>query len=481
MSVEESLAGLGHLVNGKVVRGAGTFDVVNPATGQVAAACPDASPGLLDEAVAAARAALPAWKATPEAERRETIRKLGAAVIERYAEIEELAGLEKGVEMAAIELYMAQVYADHAADTEIPVDVIEDTDDRLVRVVRKPVGVVAAITPWNAPYLIAAEKVFSSLAIGNTVVLKPSPFTPLGTLKMGEIWKDLLPPGVLNIVAGGDDIGKAMVSHPGTNLVSFTGSVAAGKKIASSAGRLMKNVVLELGGNDAAIVLPDVDVPLVAQKLFSSAFLMSGQTCAAIKRVYVHRSVYDDMVENLAGYARLMTPGPEADGAHIGPLVTRPQYERVTELVRDALAGGASAVAGGAAAGGDGFFFPPTILTGAGAGVRVVDEEQFGPVLPVIPFDDVEDAIAQANATPYGLCGSVWTADIARGQELAARLECGTAWVNSHTEVAPDIPFGGVKDSGIGRSGGRAGIDACADLQTQIIYKGTDRVRSAPA
>jgi acyl-CoA reductase-like NAD-dependent aldehyde dehydrogenase len=477
MSVEESLAGLGHLVNGRIVRSEATFDVVNPSTGQVAARCPYASPELLDDAVAAAEAALPAWRATPEKERREAIRALGKAVIDHYAEIDELACLEKGVDMAAIELYMAQIYADHAADTPIPVDVIEDTDDRLVQLVRKPAGVVAAISPWNAPYLIMAEKVFSALAVGNTVVGKPSPFTPLGTLKMGELWKDLVPPGVINMVAGGDDLGAAMVTHPGTRLISFTGSVSAGKKIAEAAGRAMKNVVCELGGNDAAIVLPDVDAAAVAQKIFGSAFLMSGQTCAAIKRVYVHRSIYDEMVSALATLARGMKTGPEADGAHIGPLVTRPQFERVAALVDDAIRSGAVAAAGGAAVDGEGYYFAPTILTGAGAGVRVVDEEQFGPVLPVIAYDDVEDAIAQANATSYGLCGSVWTSDIARGTELASRLECGTAWVNSHTEVAPHVPFGGVKDSGVGRSGGRPGVDAYADLQTQIIYKSPDRVR----
>jgi acyl-CoA reductase-like NAD-dependent aldehyde dehydrogenase len=478
MTVTESVAGLGHLINGKIVRNSQTFPVLSPSTGEVIGYSPDATPELLGEAVAAAEAALPGWQAVGEEARREAVRALGTALIEHFAEIDEVESLEKGVQMAAIELYMAQVYANHAADTPVPVDIIEDTDERLVRLVRKPVGVVAGISPWNAPLLIMAEKVFSALVVGNTIVCKPSPFTPLGTLKVGEVWKDLVPPGVINILAGGDQLGAAMVNHPGTRLISFTGSVSAGKKIAEAAGRAMKPVVCELGGNDAAIVLPDVDVKVVAPRLFGAAFLMSGQVCAAVKRLYVHQSIYADMVAELAGYAQLAKAAPESDGGTMGPLVTRPQFERVTELVSDALAHGAKAAAGGGPADGNGLYFTPTILTDAGAGVRVVDEEQFGPVLPVIPFDDVEDAIAQANATEYGLCGSIWTSDIERGQELAARLQCGTAWVNNHTEVAPHIPFGGVKSSGVGRSGGRPGIDAYADLQSQVIYKGLDRVRS---
>jgi acyl-CoA reductase-like NAD-dependent aldehyde dehydrogenase len=478
MSLAESLRELGHLVNGKIVRNGQTFPVVSPATGEVVAQCPDAGLGLLDEAVAAARAAQPGWQALGQEARREIIRSLGAAVMENYAALDELESLEKGVPNAAGELYMARIYANHTADTPLPVEVIEDNDERLIQLVRKPVGVVAAISPWNAPLLITAEKVFSALAVGNTVVAKPSPFTPLGTLKMASVWKDLLPPGVLNVLAGGDELGAALVNHPGTNMISFTGSVAAGKSIAEAAGRQMKQVVCELGGNDAAIVLGDVDVKVVAPRLYGAAFQLGGQACAAIKRVYAHRSIYQALVDELAAWAQLAKAAPAADGGTFGPLVTRPQFERVSELVSDALAHGAKAAAGGAPVPGNGFYFPPTILTGVGPGVRVVDEEQFGPVLPVIPFDDVEDAIAAANATEFGLCGSVWTADISLGRKLADRLQAGTTWVNNHTEVAPHIPFGGIKNSGLGRAGGRPGIDAYSALQTQIIYKNADRVRA---
>lgn len=473
MDVEANLAELGHLIGGRIIRTQTTFAVVNPATGEVVARCPEAGPEQLDQAVAAAAAAQPSWYAAGEKRRQDLIRSMAAALREHVNELSAVGCLEKGVapELIAPELLAAGLYADHAASTSIPVDVLHDTVDRTVRVVRKPVGVVAAISPWNAPLLISANKVFAALLVGNTLVVKPSPFSPLGTLKLGELWKDIVPPGVVNILAGGDDLGAAMVNHPGTRLVSFTGSVGAGKKIAEAAGRQMKRVIIEAGGNDAAIVLPDVDVASVATQIFWSAFVLSGQACAAIKRLYVHESIYQQMVDQLTTIAAQTKAAPAADGGILGPLVTKPQYERVASLVRDALERGATAVAGGDPTGGDGYYYAPTILTNVGAGVRVVDEEQFGPVLPVIPFRDVDDAIAQANATEYGLGGSIWTKDIELGQQLAARLECGTAWVNQHATVSPEIPFGGVKSSGIGHTGGLPGIDGYADLQVQIIHK----------
>jgi acyl-CoA reductase-like NAD-dependent aldehyde dehydrogenase len=480
MSVEESLAGLGHLVNGKIVRGEATFTVHDPSTGKVVAYSPAASLGLLDEAVAAAKAAQPQWYAGGEERRRDVIRAMGAALVEHIAELNDLTALEKGIPMAAGEAYFAKVFADHLASTPIPVDVLEDTEDRTVRVVRKPVGVVAAISPWNAPILISAEKILAALLVGDTVVAKPSPFTPLATLKMGELWKDLTPPGVVNILAGGDDVGAAMVDHPDTDMISFTGSVAAGKNIAQAAGRHMKNTLLELGGNDVAIVLPDVDVPTVAARIFASAFSLTGQTCASVKRLYVHESIRPQMVDALADLARHTTAAPAADGGTMGPLITRPQYERVAALVEDARAHGATIAAGGAPGPGDGFYYQATIVTDIAPGVRLVDEEQFGPVLPVIGFTNVDDAITQANASDYGLAGSVWTADTAHGETLAARLECGTTWVNHHTEIAPHIPFGGTKNSGVGRSSGKPGIDAYSELQTQITYKSKDRVTAPP-
>ncbi|OHV42666.1 aldehyde dehydrogenase family protein [Pseudofrankia sp. BMG5.36] len=460
---------LGQLINGALVTSDRSMPVADPSTGELVAHFPAATVAMVDDAMSAASAALPAWSARPEADRRAVIKAMAEAIGANYATIEELTALEKGAASIALEALAAPWFGNHIAEQELPVDVIEDSAERTVKVVRAPVGVVAAIIPWNAPILILAEKVFSALLVGNTIVAKPSPFTPLATLYVAKIWKDLVPPGVVNILAGDDEVGKAMVSHPTTRLISFTGSVAAGRAIAAAAAPGLKNLLLELGGNDAAIVLDDVDPKKVAQRIFDSAFTGHGQVCAAIKRVYAHETVYQDLVDELAVIARERVAG-------MIPLSTKPQFDRVSALVTDALDNGGKAVTGGAAVNGSGYFYPPTILTGVGPGVRVVDEEQFGPVLPVIPFSDVEWAVKQANATEYGLCASVWTSDLARGEQLATRLEAGTAWVNQHTEIDPKIPFGGVKSSGIGRNNGQVGLDAYAELKTVIVYKDPERV-----
>lgn len=475
-TASSGLRQLGHLIDGRIVRGDRTFPVDSPKTGQVVAECPDATLELIDAAMAAATRAQPGWHALGEEARRAVLRRMLAALAERMDEVIALCELEKGSAQAGHEVRFAPMFLEHVVNAPLPVDVIEDNDDRTVRVVRRPVGVVVAISPWNAPILIACEKLFTALAVGNTMVAKPSPFTPLATLKLGEIWQDIVPPGVLNILAGGDEAGAAMVAHSAARMISFTGSVAAGRQIAAAAGRQLKNVVLELGGNDAAIVLPDVDVAAVAPSLFGYAFLGGGQVCAAIKRLYVHESIFDEVVGALADLANQSVAAPDEEGGTLIPMTTKPQYERVRMLVEDAVAHGATVVAGGPPSRSEGYFLPATILTNVAPGMRVVDEEQFGPVLPVLSFRDVNDAIAQANSTEYGLSGSVWTSDIETGEAIAARLECGTTWVNSHSEIAPHIPMGGMKQSGIGRAGGVPGIDAYAELQTQYVYKKKDRV-----
>jgi len=478
-STDTVLNALGHLIDARIVTDGPTFAVTNPKTGKVIGDSPDATHEMLEEAMAAATRAQPAWYGLGEDGRREVLRRMATVLAERGDEVAAIYELEKGTKHSAGEVRFAPMFAQQLIDTPLPVDVLEDNDERTVRVVRKPVGVVAAITPWNAPVLIGVEKLFAALAVGNSVVLKPSPFTPLATLKLGEIWQDVVPPGVVNVLAGGDELGAAMVNHPATRMVTFTGSVAAGRKIAAAAGSQLKNVVLELGGNDAAIVLPDVDVAAVAPRIVAAAFMGSGQVCAAVKRLYVHESIYEDMVAALAESASRLVAAPDDEGGTMAPMTTKPQYDRVRTLLDDAVAHGAKVVTGGTVPPSDGYFLPATILTHVAPGMRVVDEEQFGPVLPVLSFTDIDDAVAQANATEYGLNGSVWTKDIEAGEAIAARLEAGTVWINHHVEVAPHIPFGGVKQSGIGRSGGVQGADAYAELQTQYLYKNTGRVTAS--
>jgi acyl-CoA reductase-like NAD-dependent aldehyde dehydrogenase len=335
-----------------------------------------------------------------------------------------------------------------------------------VELARRPLGVVAAITPWNFPLTLAFWKIAPALLAGNTLVLKPSPYTPLTTLKVGELLKDVFPPGVVNIVSGGDDLGAWMTTHPVPRKISFTGSVETGKKVALSAAPDLKRVTLELGGNDPAIVLDDADPAEVATAIFAGAFNNNGQVCSAIKRVYVPENLYDDVVDALAAHASStkVGDGTEPD-SQLGPINNAPQYERVKELVADAISGGAKAVTGGHPMDRPGYFFEPTILAGLTDGTRIVDEEQFGPALPVISYRDVNDAVERANATHFGLSGSVWGPDADRASEVAGQLECGTAWVNTHLALGPAQPFGGFKWSGIGVENGPWGLAEFSELQ----------------
>jgi acyl-CoA reductase-like NAD-dependent aldehyde dehydrogenase len=310
------------------------------------------------------------------------------------------------------------------------------------------------------------SKLAPALAAGCTVVLKPSPYTPLSSLRLGELTRDALPPGVLNVVSGNDALGALMTSHPLVRMISFTGSVATGKKIAATAATDLKRILLELGGNDPAIVLDDADVDAVADGLFANAFANCGQICVAIKRVYAPKSVYGRLVDALADRARAAQLGDgRVVGTDIGPLCNPAQRDRIDELVSDAVGSGVTVAAGGSATGGSGYFYEPTVLAGLSGDERIVVEEQFGPALPVIEYSDIEHAVAQANNSHYGLGASVWTADAERGRALAPRVESGTVWVNTHQSGIPGQPFGGLKWSGIGVEGGPWGMLAYTELQ----------------
>ena len=399
-----------------------------------------------------------------------------ASAITRHAdELARLLTLEQGKPLAKAfgEIAGAAKWFTYTARLELPVEVALDNDRVRVEVRRRPHGVVAAITPWNYPVSLAVWKIAPALLAGNTMVLKPSPFTPLATLRLGEILRDVLPAGVLNVVSGGDELGAWMTTHPAVRKISFTGSVATGKLVAAAAAPDLKRVTLELGGNDPAIVLQDADVPRVAKRLFWGAFENCGQVCSAIKRVYVPESLYGAMLTELGELARGVHVGDGLEpDSQIGPLNNLPQFERVQELVEDAKQSGAKVVAGGHRLGDRGYFYAPTIVGELSDGVRLVDEEQFGPALPVVPYTDLDDAVERANATHFGLSGSVWSSDVAAAEEVAGRLECGTAWVNQHLNVLPHAPFGGAKWSGIGVENGPWGLLGFTEIQTINVAKG---------
>jgi acyl-CoA reductase-like NAD-dependent aldehyde dehydrogenase len=445
-----------------------SFGVRNPATGEVFAQAPECTKAQLDAAMDAAVKAAKEWRVDIEA-RRECLRQMAAALLGNMTDVAATLTAEQGKPLADanVEVFGSAIWLQYFAELELASEVIQDDDQAFVEVVRRPLGVVAAITPWNFPLNLAFWKIAPALLAGNTMVLKPSPFTPLSTLQTAELLRPLLPPGVLNVVSGGNELGSWMTSHPVPRKISFTGSIATGKKVAAAAAPDLKRVTLELGGNDPAIVLDDADPAQIAAGIFGGAFANCGQVCSAIKRVYVPESLYDEVVEALAERAGSvkMGDGTEAD-TKLGPINNAPQFERVKDLVADALANGATAVTGGQAMDRPGYFFEPTILAGLSDGTRIVDEEQFGPALPVIAYRDLDDAVERANATHFGLSGSVWGSDEERATEVAGRLECGTAWVNIHLALAPHQPFGGFKWSGVGVENGPWGLAEFTEVQT---------------
>ena len=457
-----------HLIGGAFTPGTRHFDVIDPATGEPFATCPDASREQVNAAVdAAARAFAGAWP-RDEALRRRTLAHMSEVLAGRAEEIGRIVSQEQGKPLANAtgEVKGAAATLKLYADEPIPREVLRDDAKGHMVLVRRPLGVTAAITPWNFPVYTLVAKLGPALLVGNTVVAKPSPYTPLSSLALAAAVKDVVPAGVLNVLGGSNEVGAWLTAHPTVRKISFTGSVPTGKAIAKVAADDLKKVTLELGGNDPAIVLPDVDPKTVASRLFWGAFANSGQVCVAIKRLYVHEDVYQPVLAALSDVARTVKIGPGLEaGTQLGPINNKPQFERVSELVSDALSNGATAVAGGGPLDRPGYFFAPTVLTGVSDGTRIVDEEQFGPALPVIPYRDVDDALARANATTFGLGGSVWSADPDRAADVAERLETGTAWVNTHAALAPHQPFGGAKWSGIGVENGSWGLLGYTEIQ----------------
>lgn len=447
-------------IDGRAVHAAATIDVRNPATGEVFAQAPDATAADLDTAVAAATRAFPAWRDTLIADRKACLVK-AADIIDAHAD--ELAALfvrEQGRPLpgAKAEIRGAAMWLKATTMLDIPVDVTEDSDTRRVEVHHVPLGVVCGIVPWNFPVLLASWKIGPALMAGNTLVLKPSPFTPLCTLRIGELIRDVFPAGVFNIICGGDALGPLMTAHPGFAKISFTGSTATGRRVMESAAKDLKRITLELGGNDAAIVLPDVDVDAVAAQLFEGAFHNTAQVCVATKRLYIHADIYDRLRDRLHQLAKDLPVGDGAQqGNRYGPVQNEPQFRRVLALLDDARANGLTLLEGGPVPD-VGYFVPLTLVDNPPEDSRVVVEEAFGPVLPLLKFDDVDDVIARANDSEYGLAGAVWSADIAAATAIAHRLDTGTVWINQNLQSTPFTPLAGAKQSGFGQENGVPGL-----------------------
>ncbi|MDV3456117.1 aldehyde dehydrogenase family protein [Sphingomonas sp. HF-S4] len=421
---------------------------------------PDADTGHVDDAVAAARAAFPGWAATSWDARRVMLERFADTLFEHLDTLALIVAAESGrpLRRAWGEVAFAVDYVRTIAAQVLP-DVRIERPGARVRLRRRPLGVAAAIAPWNGPVILAVAKIANALLAGDTLVLRPSPFTPLSALYMGMIGRGVFPAGVFNVITGDAGVGAAMTVHPDVAKVSFTGSTATGKRIAAAAAPTLKRLTLELGGNDPAIVLADADVETLADTVYRISLENAGQFCAAIKRLYVHESIYDAVAAAIVQRAQGAVPGSCFDPAStMTPVQNRPQFDRVWALYDDAVAHGAQVLTGGVRHEAAGLFIPPTLVAGIGHGVDLIDQEQFGPVLPILPFSDEEAVLELANRGDYGLGASVWTRDVDRGIALVERIDAGTGWVNQHGAFTAALPMPFARQSGIGMDYAEYGV-----------------------
>jgi len=464
-------------IGGDWVQGREKFQTLNPATGEVLAEVVQADEALVDQAVQAAREGQRAWAATMPAARARVMMKLADLITQHREELARLETLDNGKPlkeslrgdvMGAAEHFRyyagwATKYGGHTNPVSVP--------GMLNYTVREPVGVVAAIVPWNFPLLIATWKLAPALAMGNSVILKPAEQTPLTALRLAELAREAgLPPGVLNVVTGDGRTGAALVAHRGIDKVSFTGSTEVGKRIVMGSAANLKRVSLELGGKSANIVFADANLKRAVRGVLMGVFYNQGQVCVAGARVLVERSIHDQVAELLAAEVeRVRLGNPLDEATTMGPLVSDEQRRRVAGYVRQGAETGARVVAGGEVMDGPGFFYKPAIMSTEDAGNVVVREEIFGPVAVLMPFDSEEQAIEIANDTEYGLAGGVWTENLGRAHRVAGSVRTGTVWVNTYNVFDPAAPFGGFKQSGWGREMGEQALDLYTETKSVWI------------
>ncbi|MHC8304813.1 aldehyde dehydrogenase family protein [Pseudomonas sp. PB3P13] len=458
-------------INGKAIAGDFSGVALNPATEEPITKFPLASKSQLDEAVQAAKNAFPGWSDKLIAKRGELVGALGDLIEQHKEEFIELLISEQGKARAGAEweiggaIYWCHEIAKQSLQDEV---VKQDGDDEVVTRYT-PIGVVGGITPWNFPLLLAIWKIAPALLAGNTMVLKPSPFTPLCTLRFGELANKILPPGVLNIVSGGNELGQWMTEHPDIGKITFTGSTSTGKRVMQSASVNLKRLTLELGGNDPAIVLPDADPKAIAKDLFWASFANSAQFCVACKRLYIHEAIYDEVARELVAYAKTVKMGNGKDSSvDLGPLQNKMQYDKVKDLLQDCKDRGLNFLLGGDVESALGYFIPVSIIDNPPDDSRCVVEEAFGPVLPLLKYKDIDEAIARANDTEFGLAASVWGKDLALAEKVARRIEAGTVWINHAHQFSPAIAFGGHKTSGLGIENSLHGLAEYSNMQTVL-------------
>ncbi|GJC83078.1 putative aldehyde dehydrogenase FUS7 [Colletotrichum liriopes] len=445
-----------NVIDGKLETTSKTRHGVNPSTLEANPEVPLSTPEDVDRAVQAAKKAQEAWAETPYEERQQALAKFGEAL---EAHAEEFALMLTKEQGKPFELAEAAKHFKGMSNLPFPEEVVDNNPDRRV---------ITRYTP------LACGKIGPALVTGNAFILKPSPFTPYCDLKLVELAQQFFPPGVFQVLSGDDNLGPWLTSHPGVDKVSFTGSTATGKRVMESCSKTLKRVTLELGGNDAAIVFPDVDVKAVAPKIAMLALYNSGQVCVAIKRIYIHEAIYDELVAEMANVVKNLPVGDgQQEGTVLGPVQNQMQFDRVKELLKDIEEQKLKVAAGSTApaSNGKGYFITPTIVDNPPDNSRIVVEEPFGPVFPVLKWSDEKDVIHRANDTLMGLGASVWSKDLEKAQSIAKKLKAGNIWINTHLELQYDAPFGGHKQSGIGYEYGAGGLKAYCNAQSMFITK----------
>jgi acyl-CoA reductase-like NAD-dependent aldehyde dehydrogenase len=474
------------LIDGQWIEGANTFNTINPATGEVLTQIAEASRSDLDRAVESARRAFEdrngPWRKLSASERGKLIWKLADLVEKNLDELAELETLDNGkpvFESRYVDMPMVVDVLRYFAGlaTKIHGETVNTFETAFTYTLREPVGVVGLIVPWNFPLLLASWKVGPALACGNTIILKPAEQTPLTTLRFGELVLEAgFPAGVVNILTGGPEVGKAIVGHPGIEKIAFTGSTAVGKEIMRGAADTLKRVTLELGGKSPNIVFADADIDNAVKGAINGIFYGKGEVCNAGSRLFLENKLKDEFTEKLVARASKMRPADPLDPkARLGAIVSQEQMQTVLSYIDAGKADGAKLVAGGnrvSIDGGKGFFIEPTIFGDVKNNMKIAQEEIFGPVLSVLTFDDVEEVIEQANNNPYGLAAAVWTRDVKRAHNVSRRLKAGTVWINTYGLMDASLPFGGYKSSGFGRELGAHAMEHYTELKTVWLNLG---------
>ena len=458
------------IYGGAVQKTKDKFPVQNPATGETVGYAPKATKSDVNAAVAAAKSAFTTWRKTSEKERQDVCGQIAKKIEDNAEELAVLVTKESGKPIGGFgsrfEVGAAVAWTAVPGQLSLEGRVIKDDETGKTILEHEPIGVCGSITPWNWPLMIAIWHIIPAIRMGNTVVIKPSENTPLSTLRLVELINEVVPPGVMNIVTGDGEIGAMISEHPDVKKMIFTGSIATGKQIMRSSAASLKHLTLELGGNDPGIILPGTDISQLVEPLFWGSFMHSGQTCAALKRLYVHDNDYDRVCQALADFTATVPMGDGLDeSVMLGPLQNANQLKIVEDLVNDAKSNGGRILTGGTRPKGKGLFYPITLVADVTDGMRIVDEEQFGPTLPIIRYSDLAQAVEAANGLEYGLSASVWSNDRDKAFEVGRRLEAGTVFVNKHADIAPDTPFGGIKSSGIGVEFGVEGLAAYTNIK----------------